>query len=208
MTDSSKGERAEYPGPQTLIGKIKSHFRQGPPDLRLDLEGIAEAVGEHPRLVWLAVKNLVEQGWLAHDNPPPNVRKMVWMVRPEDRESARQAAKAAAAERTIKVLCVGGVLDGQWKVVAWPERYGFQAMRPMSLPKMISLEVDEREGPVTTGFPEMDRYRIIGPIHLFGTKGISVALDHDTLMDKYHGAEEAMMLKALLQRDVATEMGL
>jgi hypothetical protein len=112
------------------------------------------------------------------------------------------------AERTLRVLCVGGVLDGQWKVVPWQERYGFEVMRPMSLPRMISQEMAADRKDMMVGFPEMDRYRIIGPIHLFGTRGVSVALDRDTLMDKYHGHEEAMMLKAILQRDVATEMGL
>jgi hypothetical protein len=124
-----------------------------------------------------------------------------------DDEEAVAAAKAKRGPDTsIRVLCVGGVLDGQWKVLAWADRHGFNAMRPMDVGRMIRVEKDADN--LTVGFPEMDMYRVIGPIHFWGTKGISVALDRDTLMDKYHGDEERMMLKALLQRDVATEMGL
>ncbi len=121
-------------------------------------------------------------------------------------EEKARLAEEKKAETSIRVLCVGGVLDGQWKVVAWTERHGFKAMRPLDVGRMIREQKNADN--LSVGFPEMDQYQVIGPIHFWGTKGISVALDHDTLMDKYHGDEERMMLKALLQRDVATEMGL
>lgn len=130
----------------------------------------------------------------------------------DDQAPGREGKDAAAektrrtheAQRSMRVLCVGGVLDGQWKVVDWSQRHGFDAMRPMNLTRMVKAEMASLD----VGFPERDRYRIIGPIRLWGTGGVSVALDRDTLMDKYHGDEERMMLKAILQRDVATEMGL
>jgi len=121
-------------------------------------------------------------------------------------ESEAGMSEKRGPDTSIRVLCVGGVLDGQWKVVAWAERHGFNAMRPLDVGRMIRMEQEVDN--LKVGFPEMDSYRVIGPIHFWGTNGISVALDRDTLMDKYHGDEERMMLKALFQRDVATEMGL
>lgn len=110
-----------------------------------------------------------------------------------------------AAEEYVRALCVGGQYDGQWKSIPRRLRYDYRVPRAMRLtPVVITREPD-----LSVGFPEMDIYRVVGPVIVFGQgPGICLALERDELFEKYRGSEERMILKAILQRDVAAEMGL
>jgi len=113
------------------------------------------------------------------------------------------ASENEAAEKHVRALCVGGQYDGQWKSIPNRLRYDYQVPRAMRLMPVVTKEPD-----LSVGFPEFDRYRVVGPISLFGEGGICLALERGELFDKYRGSEERMILKAILQRDVSAEMGL
>lgn len=190
----------EYPEPTTLIGKIKRHFRVSDSDLRIDVNTMAEAVGEHPSVVHIAMSRLAGDGWLTREQTDPRCPPQ-YSRAPDGKQA--EAREAAATEEYIRALCVGGQYDGKWKNIPKKLRYDYSVPRSMRLMPVVAKEPDLR-----VGFPEMDRYRVVGPIHLFGEGGICLALERDELFEKYHGSEERMILSAILQRDVAAEMGL
>lgn len=113
-----------------------------------------------------------------------------------------------------RVLCIGGPKDGKWLST---EEMGHELriLKPAKFDyKVISREAALAEE-IRVPFPEYDVY-FLERIALYG-EGIWVGLHKDTMyeMDKnpppgsgWRGAHTTMILRAILQRDVATEMGL
>lgn len=112
-----------------------------------------------------------------------------------------------------RVLCIGGPKDGKW--VSTEER-GHQLR--ILMPAKIDITHFVKNDPMsrsdlTVGFPEYEVYHL-ERIALYG-EGIWVGVHTKTLdkadrdgtyvgRDSYH----VMVLRAILQRDVVTEMGL
>lgn len=114
-----------------------------------------------------------------------------------------------AAKR--RVLMIGGPYDGRWRDHHEPG-HEMRALRPPRL-DMANVFKPEAEQDLSVGFPDMDVY-FLEQIKLYG-EGIWVGLHKDTMyeMDRspdrgWRDAHTIMILRAILQRDVATEMGL
>ncbi len=112
-----------------------------------------------------------------------------------------------------RVLCIGGPLDGKWR--GTEERsHRLRVLRPAKIDITHFIKSDsESKADLTVGFPDYDVYHL-EKIALFG-EGIWVGLHSETLdkmdMRPDYGGRDAyhvMILRAILQRDVATEMGL
>lgn len=111
-----------------------------------------------------------------------------------------------------RVLCIGGPLDGKWRST---EEKGHQlrVLKPVDLKLTEVLRADETD--LSVPLPQYDIY-LLERIALYG-EGIWVGLHRDTMyeMDRnppirggWRDAHTTMILRAILQRDVATEMGL
>ncbi|QKY78623.1 hypothetical protein SEA_DRYAD_85 [Streptomyces phage Dryad] len=110
--------------------------------------------------------------------------------------------------RTRRVLMIGGIMDGKWHT----HEGGLDRIRilkPMRITTEVLKELPDRRG---VDLPQYEEYTL-EHVALYG-EGIWVGMHTPTLdrmvMDSY-GPPEAhvrMILKAIVQRDVATELGL
>lgn len=112
-----------------------------------------------------------------------------------------------------RVLCIGGPKDGKW--LSTEERgHELRVLKPIPFPKVISREAELAER-IRVDLPQYEVY-FLEKVALYG-EGIWVGLHKDTMyeMDRnpppgsgWRDAHTTMILRAILQRDVATEMGL
>lgn len=102
---------------------------------------------------------------------------------------------------------IGGLMDGKWHT---HEGGGHmvRVLKPMRIMPLVSREITD----LATPLPEYEEY-LLEHVALYG-QGIWVGMHRSTLdrMDmEIFGSPEAhtvMILRAILQRDVATELGL
>lgn len=119
---------------------------------------------------------------------------------------------AEGKNRVRRVLCIGGPKDGKWLDteqgghelrVLKPQRFDYRVL------SREQVEGEEIQVPV----PQFDVY-FLDQVVLYG-EGIWVGLHKET-MDKmdmspdrgWRSSHTILVLRAILQRDVATEMGL
>lgn len=127
-------------------------------------------------------------------------------------EKARLAAEKSRRVHTRRVLMIGGLMDGKWHT---HEGGGYQVriLKPMSVMPMPivtkGLDLDDLSVPM----PQYEVYHL-SHVALYG-EGLWVGLHKDTMdqmdMSPDRGSRDAhtiMILRAILQRDVVTEMGL
>jgi hypothetical protein len=105
-----------------------------------------------------------------------------------------------------RVLMIGGHMDGKWHT-----HEGGPIVRVMK-PLRVSMDVGRRESDARVDMPGYEQYHL-EHVALYG-QGIWVGL-HEGTIDRLSlerlGPPEAhvvMILRAILQRDVATELGL
>lgn len=100
-----------------------------------------------------------------------------------------------------KVLFIGGKLDGQWKNVHRDlgDTYRHPTIPPFTMEERLTADIT------------YDEYRIMEiPLTIFGAgRPVRIALLDSELQSRMsHEAVGAKILRAILKRDVATEMGL
>lgn len=121
---------------------------------------------------------------------------------------------AEGKNQVRRVLCIGGPLDGKWQSTE-QKGHELRVLKPPTFDfKVLSREQAENEQ-IRVPIPEYDVY-FLDKVSLYG-QGIWVGLHKDTMyeMDRnpptgsgWRDAHTTMILRAILQRDVATEMGL
>lgn len=116
-------------------------------------------------------------------------------------------------KKTRRVLLIGGSLDGKWREQPKDAGPYIRVLKPakIEIPKVVSREAALAEE-IRVPVPEYEVY-YLDKIALYG-EGIWVGIEQDHLRnadrDHFMGPEPrvAMILRAILQRDVLTEMGL
>lgn len=118
---------------------------------------------------------------------------------------------ATARKKTRQVLLIGGSLDGKWREQPMDAGPYIRVAKPATLSLedfSIGASVQDKILPV----PEYEEYWV-DRIALYG-EGIYVGIEKATLreaeLNHYMGPEPrtVLILRAILQRDVVTEMGL
>lgn len=110
---------------------------------------------------------------------------------------------------TRRVLMIGGSMDGKWHTKEGKGHF-IRIMKPLDFKRVVFKE-DALAEPVDV--PQYEEY-ILENVALYG-EGVWVGIHRET-MDKldmepgggWRSAHTTMILRAILQRDVATEMGL
>ena len=111
------------------------------------------------------------------------------------------------SNRTRNVLMIGGLMDQKWHTHTGTG-HQIRIMKPAKFTyKMVDATTD-----ISTPLPEYEEY-LLEHVALYG-EGIWVGMHKDTMYsmeESLHGPPEAhvrMILKAILQRDVASALGL
>lgn len=111
------------------------------------------------------------------------------------------------SDMTRRVLMLGGPMDGKWHT-----HQGRGHVARVMKPVKFSYKLVDKETAITAPLPDYEEY-MLEHVALYGS-GVWVGLHRDTLYgleEELVGPPEAhvrMILRAILQRDVATELGL
>lgn len=103
---------------------------------------------------------------------------------------------------------IGGLMDGKWHTHEGGSPI-MRIMKPVSIQTMVTRDMEDRR---SVDMPQYEQYHL-EHVALYG-QGIWVGLHEGTIdrlsMERLGGPEShiVMILRAILQRDVATELGL